>query len=151
MTKGKKSRRLGILTESETEFLFMDEAEKKKHVKDATARKYYERVIESANQGFQDYGIMINRLPKHYRDKIDFLSGLISIEHHLTKKKITEQIPHRIFDTTQQNLDSCLQIIAEQYNSKLAKIASTDFEAVKEWLFMAQKYPKPEGAPTASF
>jgi GTP1/Obg family GTP-binding protein len=147
MTKKKMSRRLGILTEKETEFLFMDEVKKKTYVKDATARKYYERIAKSANQGFQDYSIMINRLPKHYRERINFLIGLTGIERTLTQKKITEQIPHRIFETTILNLDTCLQIINKQYNESLGRIANVDFNKVKEWLLMAQKYPKPMGAP----
>jgi len=30
----------------------------------------------------------------------------------------------------------------------LAKIAGADFEIVKDWLLMAQKYPKAKGVPT---
>lgn len=148
MAKGKMPHRLGILTKIETEFLFMDENKKEKHVKQATARKNYERIVNSANQGFQDYAIMINRMPKHHLDKISFISGLHLIQRELTKKDLTEQIPHNIIVTTQKNLDDCISIISKEFDQRLAEIAKPDFEKIKKWLHLIQKYPKPSGAKT---
>lgn len=145
MVKQKKSRRLGLLTEKETQFLYLTEKEQKKRYRDGT-RKYFQRIVGSADQGFQDYGILIARLPKKYRDKIDFLSGLRDIERSLTRVKATEQIPHRIIEPTLDSLDKCLEIIKKQHNPRLEKIAKKDFEKVIDWLYMAQKYPKPLGA-----
>lgn len=68
MAKQKKSRRLGLLTEKETQFLYLTEKEQKKRYRDGT-RKYFQRIVGSADQGFQDYSILIARLPKKYRDK----------------------------------------------------------------------------------
>lgn len=141
----KVSRRLGILTEKETQFLFLSEDKQKMKYKEGT-RKYFQRIVNSANQGFQDYSIMINKLPKRYRSQINFLSGLRDIEKSLSKVKDTDQIPHRILETTVTNLEESLKIIGKQYNSQLENIAEPDFESVKDWILMAQKYPKsPDG------
>ena len=76
------------------------------------------------------------------------VSGLRYIHQSLSKAKATEQIPYVILDTTKDNLESCLPIIRKQHSHRLEKIAEKDFEIVKEWLDMAQKYPKAQGAPT---
>src|SRR3990172_2803213 len=100
MVKQKRSRRKGIMTESETRFLFMNEEEKRKNYADSTIRKFYERIVGSASQGFQDYNIIIARLPERHVKKIEFILGLQNIEKALTKKGLSDLTTHRIIETT---------------------------------------------------
>ena len=109
---------------------------------------HYQRILKSANQGFQDYAILLIHLPKKHLESVDFVIGLRSIQNHLRKAKATDQIPEAILDATSENLKACLQIIRKQHSQRLERIAEKDFEKVIEWLHMAQKYPKPQGAPT---
>ena len=143
MKKPKESRSLGILTKKETDFINMSE-EKRKETYGEGSRKYYQRIIESANIGLQDYSIIIKHLPKEYLKKVCFLTGLRNIKDDLRKVGESEQIPNDMVDDVLANISTCLELIGNE-NIKLQKIAKHDFDKVKEWLFMLQKQPKSKG------
>jgi len=144
MVKKKLSRRRGLFTESEINFLYLTEKERTKQYGEGV-RKYYQRILKSANQGFQDYAILLIHLPKRHLENVDFVTGLRSIHNHLRKAKATDQIPEAILDATGDNLKACLRIIRKQHSQRLEEIAEKDFDKVQRWLDMAQKYPKPRG------
>ncbi len=145
MVKKKESRRLGIMSKSETQFLYLTKEQKKKHVSDVMKRKHYQRITERANRAFQDITSMIEKLPAKQLEKIEFESGLNAIHRSLAKKGLTERTPLRAVEQAQTSLDSCLQSI-RKYNKNLMKIAEPDFDIVRDWLNVIQKFPKPTGA-----
>ena len=145
MVRKKESRRLGIMSKSETRFLYLTKEQMKKHVTDVMKRKHYQRITEGANKAFQDLNSMLARLPPKQLEKIEFESGLNSINRSLAKKGLTERTPLRAVEQAQISLDSCLQSI-RKYNKNLTKIAEADFDIVREWLTVIQKFPKPTGA-----
>jgi len=145
MAKKKRSRIKGILSENETQFLYLTETEKKKFYGEGS-RKKYERIVNSANKSFQDFSVLIAKLPKQYREKIEFVTGLRHMSQNLDRIGDSEQIPHYIIDTTLENLKKCKEIIKKQHSYQLEQIANDDFDKVEKWLLMTQKYPKPTGA-----
>lgn len=144
MKKQKESRILGILTKKETDFIFMSE-EKRRETYGEGSRKYYQRIVKSANKGLQDYLIIINRLPEEHRKKVCFLTGLRDIRKELRNVGESEQIPNDMIDDVLANLPRCLDLIRNNFNKKLEKIAKQDFDKVMNWLYMMQQQPKPEG------
>jgi len=147
MVKKNDSRRLGIMRESETRFLYLSESEKKKHYSDDYQRQLYKRITDGANHAFQDFLILLARLPENQLDKIEFESGLNSIHKKMAKVYLSNREPHKVFETARLSLEDSLKIIAKNYNQKLASMAKSDFDLTIDWLEMAQKYPKPTGAP----
>ena len=145
MTRPKESRSLGILTKYENDFLFMTKDKRKEKYGEGT-RKYYQRIVKSANQGFQDYSIMIKHLPERYRAEIWFLQGLRDIKMSLRSAGESKQIPDKYIDDALYDLKQCLDYIKREYNERLNDIAKQDFDKVEQWLQMIQKYPKPKGA-----
>jgi len=123
----------------------MTKEDVKKHVSEVMKRKHYERIIEGANKSFQDLSIMIARLPDNQLEKIEFEGGLRLLHNSLAKKGLTERTPFRAIEEAQNNMDACMDII-QKYNKNLMKIAEPDFNAIKEWLTVIQKFPKPQGA-----
>jgi len=144
MLKPKESRRLGIMKDSETHFLYLSESEKKKHYSPDYQRQLYKRITDGANKAFQDINSMIARLPHIQLEKIEFELGLNSIHKSLAKKGLIEREPHRAVEEALYSLDSCLEII-RKYNKNLEKIAEPDFNLVRDWLNVVQKFPKSQG------
>ena len=145
MKKSSESRRLGIMRESETQFLYLSESEKKKHYSPDYQRQLYKRITDGANQAFQDILILLARLPPNHLEKIDFESKLNSIHRSLARKGLSERTPLRAIEEAQTSLDSCLENIGK-YNKNLVRIAEPDFNLVRDWLYVIQKFPKPQGA-----
>jgi len=108
-------------------------------------RKHYERIIEGASKAFQDLSIIITKLPSNQLDKIEFEVGLESLHKTLAKKGLTERTSIRVIEEAKTNLEACLENI-KKYNKNLLKIAEPDFESVKKWLHVIQKFPKSRGA-----
>lgn len=145
MVKQKESRRLGIMSKSEYRFLYLEDEEKKKYVTDVMQRKHYQRITEGANEAFRDIVSMIIKLPPNQVKKIKFEAGLNNIHRHLSKKHLDEREPYQAIETAQLSLKACLEIISK-YNPQLKGIASADFDLVEKWLYVAQKFPEPQGA-----
>jgi len=143
--KKKQSRRLGIMSNAETQFLYMSKEEIRNHISDEMRRKHHERITEGANRAFQDLISIISRLPPNQLEKIEFETGLNSLHRTLAKKGLTERTPLRVVEEAQTNLAASLEII-RKYNKNLLKIAEPDFNLVEDWLYVIQKFPKTQGA-----
>ena len=146
ITMTKTKRRLGCLTNSMIQFLYMSEKERRnRYGYDVNA--YYKRIVDSVDRSFQDVMIAFSHLPENQRGKIDLITNYDAILRQIRRRKLSADVPDTAIKSTILELENTLDFIAKR-DRNLRKMVEPDFEKVIKWLRYIEKKPKEIGALT---
>jgi len=128
----KKKHKLGSLTNSMIDFLYLSEKKrKKKHGYDVNS--YYKRIVDSVNQSFQDCRVALSKLPENQAKKIELLESYEGILRFATMMKIKTNLPDKLLKSAEVSVDNALGYIYKN-DKELHELAKEDFARVKKWI-----------------
>jgi len=122
--------KFGCLSKSLDNFLSLSE-EKRREKYGNNQAKYYERIVKSINESFDDHDRAILKLPKDYLNKIHFLSSYNAMLTLLrTKKWLAEPQDQTIIDARDYLHE--VSHFLDYYS--IEQLAKEDFDNTLKWL-----------------
>ena len=129
----KNEPKYGCLSKSLVKFLSIRDHEKRKKLYGSKTAKYYERVVKSVNESFDDQLKAFTNLPDEYRKKIDFTQHYDNFIYTAITKKWLDKSPNTMLKELRDHLIHFQMELARTPYDRLAK---DDFKKVEEWLYV---------------